>query len=68
VKGVVRHVEWLGYEALVTCEVGLDQVSRFTLRQDASATPPAFGDTVPLQVAPEHVHVFDAASTERLGG
>jgi sn-glycerol 3-phosphate transport system ATP-binding protein len=43
-------------------------VSRFTLRHDASATPPAVGDTVPLQVAPEHVHVFDAASSERLGG
>src|SRR4051812_6094109 len=68
VKGVVRHVEWLGYEALVTCEVGLDTVSRFTLRHDASATPPAAGDTVSLQVAPGHVHVFDAATTERLGG
>ncbi|MBV9952703.1 MAG: ABC transporter ATP-binding protein [Acidimicrobiia bacterium] len=68
VKGVVRHVEWLGYEALVTCEVGADAANRFTLRQDASATPPAVGDTVPLQVAPERVHVFDAASTERLGG
>jgi ABC-type sugar transport system ATPase subunit len=68
VKGVVRHVEWLGYEALVTCEVGLDTVSRFTLRHDASATPPAAGDTVPLQVAPGNVHVFDAATTERLGG
>jgi ABC-type sugar transport system ATPase subunit len=68
VKGVVRHVEWLGYEALVTFEVGADPASRFTLRQAASATPPGIGDTVPLQVAPEHVHVFDAATTERVGG
>jgi ABC-type sugar transport system ATPase subunit len=67
VKGVVRHVEWLGHEALITCEVGPDAGGRFTLRQESAAKPPALGDTVPLHVAPQHVHVFDAGTTERIG-
>jgi len=65
VKGVVRHVEWLGHEALVTCDVG---EGRFTLRQSAGAPPPEVGTTVSLTVPAEHVHVFDASTTERLGG
>jgi ABC-type sugar transport system ATPase subunit len=68
VKGVVRHVEWLGHEALVTCDVGEGGAGRFTLRQASAASAPAIGDTVPLQVAAEHVHVFDASTTERIGG
>jgi ABC-type sugar transport system ATPase subunit len=65
VKGVVRHVEWLGHEALVTCDVG---EGRFTLRQSAGAPPPEVGTTVSLTVPAEHVHVFDESTTERLGG
>jgi ABC-type sugar transport system ATPase subunit len=68
VKGVVRHVEWLGYETLVTCDVGPEPGSRFTLRQPAAGATPAVGDTVSLQVAVGQVHVFDAASTERISG
>jgi multiple sugar transport system ATP-binding protein len=68
VKGVIRHVEWLGHEALITCSVGGEESSRFTLRQSAGAVPPEVDATVSLLVAPEHVHIFDAASTERLGG
>jgi ABC-type sugar transport system ATPase subunit len=67
VKGVVRHVEWLGYETLITCDVGPDP-SRFTVRQPAASSVPAQGDTVPLQVAAGNVHVFDVASTERISG
>jgi ABC-type sugar transport system ATPase subunit len=68
VKGVVRHVEWLGHEALVTCNVGTeadDTAQRLTLRMTGGAEP-ALGETVRLVVDPRHVHIFDAATTERI--
>ena len=71
IKGRVRHVEWLGHEALVTCDVGsadLGPTGRFTVRQASSAAPPDAGSTVPLTVAPADVHLFDAETTARLDG
>jgi ABC-type sugar transport system ATPase subunit len=68
VKGIVRHVEWLGHEALVTCEVGGSEAAApqtFTLRQGGGALP-GQGDIVRLRVDPRHVHLFDPTTTERI--
>ena len=59
----VEALEMLGAERLV---YGLLGDGLFTARIDATLTPPKVGDTVTLQVTPEHMHWFDAATKKRL--
>ena len=59
----VEALEMLGAERLV---YGLIGESLFTVRIDATLTPPKVGDMVSLTTTPEHVHWFDAATTKRV--
>jgi multiple sugar transport system ATP-binding protein len=62
VKAEVRAVEWLGHECLISAALGGHGV---TIRQAGMAADEA-GSSLSLTVAPDHVHLFDAESTERL--
>ncbi len=70
VAATVRHVEWLGHEALVRVELtggptgSLDWIAR----QGSETTPPAPGDQVRLAVAPGNTHLFDAELGTRIDG
>ena len=67
-RTTVRHVEWLGHEALAT--VGLGTASegpRWTVRLEPSGRPPAEGDELRVRPVAGHVHLFDAATGWRLG-
>ena len=70
VKGVVRHVEWLGHEALVTCDVGPDGgAAAVTLRQLGRATPPDVGrHGAAAGRARARPRLRRRRRTERLGG
>ncbi|HEX7435939.1 MAG TPA: sn-glycerol-3-phosphate import ATP-binding protein UgpC [Caldimonas sp.] len=59
----VEALEMLGAERLVYGGVG---GMLFTVRVDATDLPPKIGDTVSLQVSPQHLHWFDAATLQRL--
>jgi sn-glycerol 3-phosphate transport system ATP-binding protein len=59
----VEMVEMLGAERLVHGQLG---GTAFTLRIDATLTPPRAGDTVKLQVAPQHLHWFDPKTQARV--
>ena len=59
----VEALEMLGAERLVYGHVG---DTLFTVRLDATLTPPKVGDTVSLATTPEHLHWFDAATTLRV--
>ncbi|KQW40239.1 sn-glycerol-3-phosphate import ATP-binding protein UgpC [Rhizobacter sp. Root404] len=59
----VEALEMLGAERLVYGHVG---DSLFTVRLDATLVPPKVGDTVALTTTPEHLHWFDAATTQRV--
>ncbi|MEO7336944.1 MAG: sn-glycerol-3-phosphate import ATP-binding protein UgpC [Caldimonas sp.] len=59
----VEALEMLGAERLVYGKVG-DML--FTVRIDATDTPPKVGDTVSLQASPDRLHWFDAATLSRL--
>jgi sn-glycerol 3-phosphate transport system ATP-binding protein len=59
----VEALEMLGAERLVYGRLG---DGLFTARIDATLTPPKVGDTVTLQLTPEHMHWFDAATKKRL--
>ena len=59
----VEALEMLGAERLVYGRLG---DGLFTARIDATLTPPKVGDTVTLQLTPEHMHWFDAATNKRL--
>jgi hypothetical protein len=59
----VRTIEWLGHERHVICDVAGQAV---VVRQPTDGAAPAIGDVVPLTTVPEHLHLFDAATTERL--
>jgi len=62
-RGRVENVELLGHERHVVCAVG---DSLMTVRQPNDAAPVAIGQEISLQAEPQGVHLFDAASTERL--
>ncbi|HYF44817.1 MAG TPA: ATP-binding cassette domain-containing protein [Acidimicrobiales bacterium] len=62
-KGVVEVVESLGHERHLFVEVGGHRV---VARQSAEDAAPSTGDRVELVVKPEHVHLFDPESTERI--
>jgi len=59
----VEALEMLGAERLVYGRLG---DGLFTARIDATLTPPKVGDTVTLQLTPERMHWFDAATKKRL--
>jgi ABC-type sugar transport system ATPase subunit len=61
--GVVEVVESLGHERHVFVDLGGHRV---ILRQSAEDASPASGERVDLAVQPQHVHLFDTDSTERL--
>ena len=59
----VEMVEMLGAERLVYARLG---ESLFTVRVDATRTPPAPGDTLSVLMKPEHLHWFDPATQQRV--
>ena len=59
----VDVLEMLGAERLVYGHIGSEP---FTLRIDGTDVPPKVGQTIHLQVAPQHLHWFDAASGARV--
>ena len=60
----VEVVEMLGAERLVYCRLG---DTLFTVRIEGTLPPPQPGDRVPLGVAAERLHWFDAGSGQRIG-
>ncbi|MEQ1686682.1 MAG: sn-glycerol-3-phosphate import ATP-binding protein UgpC [Burkholderiaceae bacterium] len=59
----VEMLEMLGAERLVYCSAGS---VLFTVRVEATLVPPKIGDIVTLQAAPDQLHWFDAATTQRI--
>ena len=59
----VEMLEMLGAERLVYCSAGS---VLFTVRVEATLVPPKIGDVVTLQAAPDQLHWFDAATTQRI--
>jgi sn-glycerol 3-phosphate transport system ATP-binding protein len=59
----VEALEMLGAERLIYGRVG---DTLFTSRIDATLAPPKVGDTVTLQLVPEHMHWFDASTQKRI--
>jgi len=59
----VEALEMLGAERLIYGRVG---DTLFTARIDATLAPPKVGDTVTLQLVPEHMHWFDAGTHKRI--
>ncbi len=59
----VEMLEMLGAERLVYCSAGS---VLFTVRVEATLTPPKVGDIVTLQAAPDQLHWFDATTTQRI--
>jgi ABC-type sugar transport system ATPase subunit len=62
-RATVENVELLGHERHVVCHVG---EGLMTIRQPNDTPPPEIGSQVGLASDPVGVHLFDAASTERL--
>ena len=62
----VTVVESLGHERHVICR--LEDGQMVIVRQSTDETPPAEGETVSLIADPEHVHVFDAETEQRVDG
>ncbi len=63
-NGVVRNVEWLGHEAVVSIAVAGAPIA---VRQDTDLPLPSVGDQVRLVPSEGHLHLFDPRTTERLG-
>ena len=59
----VEALEMLGAERLVYGKLG---ESLFTVRLDATLPPPKAGDTVSVQVQPQHLHWYDANTKRRI--
>src|SRR5438552_13158949 len=59
----VEMIEMLGAERLVYGRLG---DALFTVRVDGTLSPPQPGDVVSLQMAPEHLHWFDATTHQRV--
>jgi multiple sugar transport system ATP-binding protein len=60
----VTVIESLGHERHIVCR--LDDDTMVIVRQDSAEAPPKEADAVKLAAEPEHLHVFDAASGERI--
>ncbi len=63
IDATVRAVEWLGPERHVMCDVAGTTV---TIREAAEKRDPQPGERITVGCDPQHVHVFDAQTTERL--
>ena len=63
-RGEVRVVELLGHEQHLVCEVGDELV---VVRESSDDAPIEVGTTVGIRPDPDHLHLFDAVSGERLG-
>jgi sn-glycerol 3-phosphate transport system ATP-binding protein len=61
----VEVIEMLGAERLVYGQLG---DKPFTVRIDATLTPPTVGSTLQLAVEPQHLHWFDPQTQQRVGG
>jgi sn-glycerol 3-phosphate transport system ATP-binding protein len=59
----VDVVEMLGAERLIYCKLG---DSLFTVRQEATHTAPAVGQTIQVQVQAHHLHWFDPQTRARI--
>jgi ABC-type sugar transport system ATPase subunit len=70
VVATVRHVEWLGHEALVRVELsgGPSGPIEWIARQTSETAPPAPGSEVRLAVATGRTHLFDADLGTRVEG
>ncbi len=65
---VVETIEMLGAERLIHGRFGGSPGgSLFTVRLDATLTPPRVGETVYLAASPAHLHWFDAQTGLRVG-
>ncbi|TAK58539.1 MAG: TOBE domain-containing protein, partial [Dehalococcoidia bacterium] len=65
VRASVRAVESLGHERHVLCDLSPDQM--VIVRISADMPPPAAGDVVQLTADPQFLHLFDAATSRRIG-
>ena len=65
VRASVRAVESLGHERHILCDLSPSQMVIVRISADAPA-PPA-GSTIQLTADPRHLHLFDAATTRRIG-
>ncbi len=63
-NGVVRNVEWLGHEAVVSVAVAGAPIA---VRQGADQPLPTVGDQVRLAPTEGRLHLFDPRTTVRLG-
>jgi sn-glycerol 3-phosphate transport system ATP-binding protein len=64
----VKAVEYLGAETLVSCEWAEQTERAALMARLPSGESASVGDHVGLHWAPSHVHRFDRASGQRLGG
>ena len=58
----INAVEWLGHECLISAEL---EGNPLIVRQVGMVQNPP-GSQLSLSVDPEHVHVFDSVTTERI--
>ncbi|HYF45570.1 MAG TPA: ABC transporter ATP-binding protein, partial [Acidimicrobiales bacterium] len=61
----LRVVESLGHEQLLVCDT--EDGTTVIARLDPDVATPTDGATITLVPDPEHVHLFDAQTTERIG-
>ncbi len=62
-RTTVRHVEWLGHEALATVGLGSGADGpRWTVRLEPRGAPPAPGDELRVRAVDGQVHLFDAST------
>ncbi len=68
IAATLRVVESLGHEQLLICDVSTDGGPSvpIVVRLDPDSPAPAEGSVVTLVTDPEHVHLFDAESTDRI--
>ncbi len=59
----VRAVEWLGHERHLVCDVSGTSV---IVREPSDGPAPEPGTPIRVEVVPEHIHLFDPASEERI--
>ncbi len=62
-SGTVEHIENLGHEMILTLGTDLGPV---VLREARSGTVPSMGQSVQLSLDPNHVHLFDPATEQRI--
>jgi ABC-type sugar transport system ATPase subunit len=64
IRATVSVIETLGHERHVICR--LEDGQLVIVRQAASATPPAEESAIGIAADPARLHVFDAATEERV--